>query len=300
MKDTSTKDLYTIITNSIIEKLEKGILPWKQPWKNVGPPRNLISQRPYRGVNFLLLNSLGYLQNEFLTFKQVKDLGGKVKKGEKAHRVVFWIWVDSEGKRIDKEYTGEKRPLLRYYYVFNATQCADIPEPQNGISTKRVDPIEKCEAIVAGMPNCPKIVHNEYEAYYHQIADFINLPKMQAFDSAEEYYATLFHEMIHATGHEDRLNRKELVEMAKYGTQTYSIEELTAEIGSCFLASHAGICANDLKNSVAYIQGWLQRLKEDKRFVIYASSQAQKATDYILNIQQGDLRPSKQTQVEAV
>lgn len=286
MEATENKDIYAIVTNTIIQKLEGGILPWKQPWKNVGAPRNLATQRTYRGINYLLLNSLGYLDNQFLTFNQIKDLGGRVKKGEKAHLVVLWVWVDNNGKKVDQNYTGEKRPLLRYYFVFNVSQCTGIPDSPT-LDGKRIDPIEKCEQIVASMPRCPKIVHNEYEAYYHPTADFVNLPKMEAFDTAEEYYATLFHELIHSTGYEDRLNRKELVEMARFGTQTYSIEELTAEIGACFLSSYAGICVNDLKNNIAYIQGWLERLRNDKRFIFYASSQAQKAVDYILDKSSG-------------
>lgn len=288
MNQSNSKDVFAIVTNTIISKLEKGILPWKQPWKNVGPPRNLITQRPYRGVNYLLLNALGFPQNEFLTFKQVKNLGGKVKKGEKAHLIVLWARMDMQGNRVDWNFTGENRIMLRYYYVFNVSQCTDIPEPANSPQKKRNDPVEACEHIVEAMPNKPKIVHNEYDAYYHIPADFINVPKMESFDTSEGYYATLFHELIHATGHEDRLNRKELTEMARFGTQTYSIEELTAEIGSCFLSSYAGIYANTANNSLAYIQGWLDRLKKDKKFVVYASAHAQRAVDYILDIKHED------------
>src|SRR5579863_741348 len=114
--------------------------------------------------------------------------------------------------------------------------------------------------------------------------DYISMPKRDSFWEGQGYYATLFHELIHSTGHEKRLKRKELVERAKFGSETYSIEELTAEIGSCYLTSYAGITTNGLTNSVAYLQGWLSRLRQDKKFVIYASAHAQKAVDYILNL----------------
>jgi antirestriction protein ArdC len=89
---------------------------------------------------------------------------------------------------------------------------------------------------------------------------------------------------VHSTGHKDRLNRKELVESTKFGSYNCSTEELIAEIGSCYLQSYAGIVHNDMANSAAYIQGWLGKLRNDKRCIIYASGLAQKGADYILNI----------------
>lgn len=288
MKPIITRDVYDIVTNLIIEKLEKGIIPWKQPWRNIGPPRNLITQRPYRGINSLLLSTLGYPENEFLTFKQVQDLGGRVKKGEKANLVILWLWVDESADKRKHEVVGRKHPMLRYYFVFNASQCTGLPAKPEQLEIKPNDRIETCERIVAAMPNRPKIVHNENEAYYQPWSDFINMPKMQVFESSQAYYATLFHELIHSTGHEDRLNRKELTEMTKFGSELYSIEELNAEIGSCYLTSYAGIDMNGLTNSVAYLQGWLNRLKQDRKFIVYASAHAQKAVDYILNIKHED------------
>ena len=300
MKPIITRDVYDIVTNLIIEKLERGIIPWKQPWRNIGPPRNLITQRPYRGINSLLLSTLGYPENEFLTFKQVQDLGGRVKKGEKANLVILWVWVDENTDKRKREVVGRKHPILRYYFVFNASQCTGLPAKPEQLEVKPNDPIETCEGIVAAMPNRPKIVHNENEAYYQPWADFINMPKMQVFESSQAYYATLFHELIHSTGHEDRLNRKELTEVTKFGSELYSIEELTAEIGSCYLTSYAGITMNGLTNSVAYLQGWLNRLKQDKKFIVYASAHAQKAVDYILNIKHEDNEAVTHLQNETV
>jgi antirestriction protein ArdC len=285
METLVTKDIFTIVTNLIIQKLEAGVIPWKQPWKSAGPPVNLITRRPYRGINSLLLNSLGYAENEFLTFKQVQDLGGRVKKGEKANMVILWVWVDETKRMQTVEAVARKYPLLRYYHVFNISQCTGIPAQNSPLfDPKHNDPIVHCEEIIAAIPNCPKIVHNENSAYYHIAADYINMPKMEMFQSSQSYYATLFHELIHATGYEDRLNRKEIADMAAFGSESYSIEELIAEIGTCYLTSYAGIALNGLTNNVAYIQGWLDRLKKDKKFIVYASAHAQKAVDYILNI----------------
>jgi len=288
METIVTRDVYDIVTNLIIQKLEQGIIPWKQPWRDLGPPRNLITQRPYRGMNLLLLSALGFPENEYLTFKQVQDLGGRVKKGEKANLVTMWVWLDEDETRRKQEAKGRKRPLLRYYHVFNVTQCTGLPARAVQIEAKPNNPIEKCEGIIAGMPNRPKIVHNENEAYYHPHADYINMPKMQVFESSQAYYATLFHELIHSTGYESRLNRKELIEETSFGSESYSIEELTAEIGSCYLTSYAGIAMNELSNSVGYLQGWLDRLKKDKKFIVYASAHAQKAVDYILKVKHED------------
>jgi antirestriction protein ArdC len=280
-----TRDVFTLVTNRIIEHLEQGTVPWKQPWTNAGLPRNLVSGKAYRGINVWLLNSLGYEQNVFLTYNQVKDLGGSVRKGERANLVVFWKWVDEDSENSNIKGDSKKKvPLLRYYLVFNIAQCENIPERFTPIEipTKN-DPIEVCDEIIKRMPHAPEIRHKGDEAYYHPFFDFVNMPSKQQFVNSETYYATLFHELIHSTGHESRLNRKELQTAAPKDFGAYSVEELTAEIGACYLNSYAGIDGWDFTNHVAYIQGWLEKLKNDKRCIVYASTQAQKATDYILN-----------------
>lgn len=299
MNPNNTKDTFAMVTDVIIKRLEEGIVPWRQPWKASEPPCNYVTRRPYRGINQLLLNTLPYPTKEFLTFNQVKDLGGSVKKGEKAHLVILWLWMeekdeDGEGKPI-------KRPQLRYYYVFNIAQCVDIPSRTTPLPIPQpFDSIERCEAIIEGMQHPPKIVHNDNEAYYHPEADFINMPQKEVFESPDAYYGTLFHELIHSTGHTDRLNRKELMHQGKFGNELYAIEELTAEIGACYLSSHASIALGEFDNSMAYIKHWLTRLRSDKRLIVYASSQAQKATDYILGISHKEQERINHTQNETV
>ncbi len=275
------QDVFTIVSNRIIEQLEKGTVPWRQPWKSAGPPRNLITLRPYRGLNILLLATLGYTNNIFLTLKQINDLGGKVKKGEHACPVVFWSQKEEPGKEGGEK---EVKRILRYYSVFNIEQCIGIPEeriPEYRLNNN--DPISVCEEMLVAMPLKPKIQHKKNEAYYDPSGDIINMPKLKSFDDSEAYYTTLFHELIHSTGHESRLKREAIMNLEKYGSESYSEEELVAQIGACFLASHTGCSMNHFENDVAYIDGWLKRLKADKRFILFASSKAQRAVDYILN-----------------
>jgi antirestriction protein ArdC len=276
------RDVYTIINNRIVEQLEQGIVPWRQPWKEAGPPMNLISRKPYRGINVMLLGSLGYNLNCFLTFKQVKSLGGTVIKGEKSCPVVFWK-VEEKVDELTKEKTNTF--ILRYHNVFNIAQCEEIYGYKVPIPELRPNnPIEICEKIINEMPLKPRFKNDMQKAYYSPDYDYISIPQIEAFESSEAYYGTLFHELIHSTGHSTRLNRKEIVEMRSFASESYSVEELTAEIGSCFLGSIAGIEKENMSNNVAYIQSWLRQLKNDKKFIFYASSNAQKAVDFILGV----------------
>lgn len=280
--NSKTTDVYTIVTNRIIEHLEKGVIPWQKPWTDAGLPKNLITGKHYRGINVWLLNSLNYSQNSFLTFKQVKDLGGFVKKGEKAQEVIFWKWLEKENAETREM---EKVPILRYYRVFNIDQCTDMPkEKLPPVIERKNDPLDTCEKIINDMPKRPDIRFKEHRAYYNKMDDYVNLPKIETFVNTESYYGTLFHELVHSTGHNERLNRKELLESKGMNSDKYAREELTAEMGASYLKSYAGISIEKLENNVAYIQGWLESLKNDKRFIVHASAQAQKATDYILNI----------------
>jgi antirestriction protein ArdC len=283
-------DVFSIITNRIIEQLESQVVPWRKPWTEGGHPQNLFTKRPYSGINTWLLGSLGYAQNYFLTFKQLKAVGASVRKGERGAMVVFWKKLTPEESAGDGESTAAKT-VLRYYYVFNIAQIDHLPEilsippPPHPISR-----IGTCEEIIGAMPHCPAITHSKQGAYYDPLKDCINIPKQGSFDSVSSYYGVLFHELIHSTGHHSRLNRKEIAEPNRYGSEAYSIEELTAEIGACYLKSVAGI-QDELDNSVAYIKGWIEKLKSDRRIIVYASGQAQRATDYILNVQPSAAEP---------
>ncbi len=276
------KDVYTIVTERIIEQLNKGTAPWRQPWSFAGKPQNLISGRPYNGINLMLLACLGYEHNLFLTSKQLKEIGGSIKHDERPHIVVFWNFPDKEEPEKEEK---KKTPYLRYYTVFNIEQCDGIPEKYlPNPNEVRAYSIETGELILKCMPQCPEIKFKEQRAYYDPLRDFINMPKKTSFESRQSYYATLFHELVHSTGHRSRLNRKDVIEMHEFGSEPYSHEELVAEIGGCFLQSWSGIHA-PFEQSVAYIQGWLQKLQNDKKFIFTAAKHAQKAVDFILNIE---------------
>jgi antirestriction protein ArdC len=286
--DTQRKDVYELINEKIITALTAGVIPWKKPWTDAGIPRNLLSKRPYRGMNLLLLAMIGYEQNLFLTFEQVQKIGAKVKRGEHGHLISYWKHTEKDQEsQIEPEDNPEQKKknlVLRYYYVFNVAQCKDIPEAYLP-KEREVITLPSCQSVVDTMPNCPKIIHKEQEAYYQPKEDFINMPKKRSFKSDASYYATLFHEMVHSTGHEKRLNREGVMQSVKFGGDMYSKEELVAEIGTCYLQSLTGIASTEFEQSTAYIQGWLSKLQNDKKFIISASSQAQKATDYILGIE---------------
>ena len=287
--ETPKRDVYTIVTDRIISLLEKGTIPWKKPWTGAGLPQNLITKRPYRGINVLLLASLDYSRNYFLSYKQVKELGGFIKKDEKPHIVVYWNWTQENNNGEEGE--AKKRPFLRYYMVYNVDQCTGISESLIPQILRPASPIPACEAILQNMPRPPLIRHKEVRAFYNPLLDIVNMPKNETFQSNESYYSTLFHELIHSTGHLSRLNRKGLLEMSEFGSEPYSFEELIAEMGAAYLESHAGIVDVRIEQNASYIKSWLEKFKGDKRFVISASSQAQKATDFILNLPNEESEP---------
>ncbi len=284
--NSSTKlDVYEMVTTRIIDLLEAGTVPWRKPWAEFGVPVNLISKRPYRGINLWLLLSLNYESNLFLTWDKLKRIGGSVNQGEHGHIVVFWKNVKRQPEELDKDGHPKTVPMLRYYKVFNVQQCRDIPSdiiPE--LVKTEIDPISECEAVVSGMKDCPQIVHKEQKAYYHISGDYINMPKKKSFKKMEAYYSTLFHELVHSTGSEKRLGRKSITEMNEFSSEPYSIEELIAELGSAYLCAFAGILDGEIQNSAAYINGWLEKLRNDKRFIVQASGHAQRAVDMVLNL----------------
>ena len=285
--DELRKSVYEIITERILEKLEQGTVPWHKPWAAGGAPRNLISGKEYRGVNIFLLGSQGFTSPYWVTFKQARTLGGSVRKGERATPCVLWKWV---ARKTDDTESGDtkarKIPLIRYYSVFNVEQC-------DGLTHKRLDekhdepepfnPIEAAEAIVSDYPEPPSIFQDgRASAFYHPGTDSIHMPKQETFDTEAHYYATLFHEMAHSTGHESRLARTGVVNPIRHASHEYSQEELVAEMGSAFLLAEARIDSDSLtNNSAAYLASWLKALKADPKLVVLAGAQAQKAVDHI-------------------
>ena len=274
--------VYEIVTQKIIDKLNQGVIPWEKPWIGL---RNYITKREYHGINLLLLSMEKHQSSEFMTFRQVKDLKEGIKKGSRADMVIFFRRYEVEARdkngnlELDEE-TGEpKKELrfaLRYYNVFNLDQTTiPLPDYGNGKQSK------ECKDILQNLKNFPAIEEGGSVAAYNPVLDALSIPSKREFKDREKYYSSIFHELVHATGHETRLNRKDF-KLNGFGSEKYSKEELVAEIGASFLCARCGIENKTIDNSAAYIQGWLKRLNNDKTLIISASAQAQKAVDYIL------------------
>jgi antirestriction protein ArdC len=267
---------YERITERIVALLEQGTVPWHKPWTvKTGLPRNLISKKPYRGINAFLLMAMSYESPHWLTFRQAIQLGGNVKKGEKACPVVFWKQMKNEDTESGEP---QKAPLLRLYHVFNAAQCEGLKDTPGEI----LMPITKPAEIVARMPQPPVVKHGMAQAFYSPTDDCVGMPERERFDGEAGYFATLFHELIHATGSEKRLNRASIAKRNGFGSDPYCKEELIAELGSAFLCGYADIVDRTIDNSAAYLEGWLKQFQNDRTLIVFAAAQAQKAADFIL------------------
>jgi antirestriction protein ArdC len=269
-----------------IERNEK--LPWMKPWSGGGLARNGKTQRPYTGVNFFLTACCDYANPNFLTFNQANEFGLSVRKGEKATVVVFWkpMKVRKEDAGEDGDKADKIIPFLRYYNVFNVDQLeGDIPEKmQIRQQREKHEAIAEAEAVIAAMPKAPPIKIEGARACYSPILDEVRMPQPTLFKSSEGYYQTLFHELVHSTGHPSRLNRKEK-SGSFFGNTVYAFEELVAESGSAMLAARCGFDTTaTVEQSAAYAQGWLRVLKDEPKKFLEAAQKGSKAVDFITNV----------------
>lgn len=285
------KDVYDIVTDKVISLLEAGVNPWNCGFKKgyaFSRPTNHKSKKAYRGLNYFLLSCAPFSSPLWLTYKQAKELGGTVKKGEKSWPVIYWNWVfvDADGKRVADESKAKKKlPFLRYYNVFNTEQIEGIeiklPEPPELTEHEK---IEACEKVIAGYKNPPKITIRGEQPCYSPARDEVLMPDIGLWDKAEEYYSVTFHELAHSTGHKSRLNREGITAEAAFGSKVYSKEELVAEMTAAYLSNHCSIDGSTLDNSASYLQSWIKVLKGDSRLVVNAAAAAQKAADHILGV----------------
>lgn len=278
-------DLYQMITDKIVAQLEAGKTPWRQPWRNsggvFGTHRNLVTRKPYRGINALITSMAGYSTPYWVSYKQAAALSGNVRKGEHGTQVVFWSLMKREETTATGETSEKKIPFVKYSTVFNVSQCDGLTVPET-VSHGEIALDVRAEAAIAAWGDKPKIFHGGDRAFYRPLADEVHVPLAQSFTTADGYYGTLFHELVHSTGSDGRLNRFKPTEgQFTFGSDSYSQEELVAEIGSAFIAGRLGI-ALDEQNNAAYLRNWLTRLKSDKKFIFTAARDAQKATDHIL------------------
>jgi antirestriction protein ArdC len=278
----SKVNVHEMVTDRIIAELENGRIPWHKPW--TGTKDGAYSRatgRAYSLINQMMLQHTG----EYLTFNQCQEAGGKIRKGEKSEIIVFYKPFVIKETDADGNTKEKTIPYLQYFRVFHISQCEGIEPKYKPEEVKPFDPIAEAEAVASEYLKRECIqLHNtapSNQAFYRPATDEITLPQPEQFDSPTEYYSTLFHEMIHSTGHEKRLNR--IDKPAAFGSEDYSKEELVAEIGAAGLMNHIGIeVEKTFKNSVAYIQSWIRALKNDKTMIVSASGKAEKAMAFVI------------------
>jgi antirestriction protein ArdC len=277
--------IYKIVTAKVIESLKNGKAPWRRTWatNGAGAHANLSTKKPYRGGNVFMLACSGFDSPWWLTFKQAKAMGGQVRKGESGTPLMFWNFI----KKKDPV-TGlvvDEFPMLRYFTVFNVEQIDGLEDKIPKVETKERSLFEQnadCDALVEAMPDRPRIDHGGDRACYAPRTDRVKMPEKDQFDESAAYYSTLFHELIHSTGHAKRVGRKGIEDFDGFGSQQYSKEELIAEMGAAFLCGITGI-DNDrtIENTGAYLRNWAEKLEDDPKLFAQAGSAAQKAVDFM-------------------
>lgn len=282
------KNVYEMVTERVMEQMKQGIIPWHRPWTGAADGAiNYVTRKPYSLLNQMLLGRSG----EWLSFKQLKERGGNIKKGAKAGMVVFYTKFSytkdeqqEDGTMIEKEHTI---PVLRYYNVFHIDDCTGIDSKLEDKPVTTAEPIEAAEEIVNGYVSRESLRFKNDEpsnrAYYSPALDEVVVPMLSQYADAEEYYSTTFHELTHSTMKKSRCNREAENKIAAFGSKDYSREELVAELGSAYLCTTAGLNNEKaFRNSVAYIQGWLRALANDSKMIVWAASRAEKAARYIM------------------
>ena len=283
-------DLFQIITDRIVTELEQGVIPWQKPWSGAQGAISHTTGKRYSLLNQMLL---GCRSGEFITFKEAQREGGRIKRGEKASMIVFWKFLESvkhddSGSVVigtDGKPIMENVPFLRYYNVFHIDQCEGIqPRFEEATPGEQLSSDEAAEQIVQDYVQRSGVkltIQHSDRAFYRPITDSVTVPELVQFTSVSEYYSTLFHELAHSTGHASRLNR--LSKEVSFGSESYSKEELIAELGAAFLVNHVGLeTSSSFRNSAGYIQSWLKALKDDKRLIVSAAGKADKAVAMIL------------------
>jgi antirestriction protein ArdC len=277
-------DVYAHVTDTIIAEIEAGTPPWRKPWTGSAfglalPTRH--NREEYRGINILMLWVMaakqGHVSSRWMTYKQAQELGGQVRKGETSSTVVKYGTFTRE----NEQGIEEELPYARAYRVFNADQIEGLPEDYyiRPDAPRDLGTVEDPELeAFFGRTGAEILTSDDPRAYYSPAKDHIHMPPIATFHNATGYYGTLAHEVIHWTGSEKRLER-----IKKFANrEAYAFEELVAEIGACFLGAQIGV-APGFDQSAAYVEGWLKALKEDKRAIFRAASEAQKAADFVLH-----------------
>ena len=299
-------DIYQKITDKIISYLEQGTRPWFKPWSAEHAAGRITRPlkhdfQPYNGINILNLwmeaEERGFSAPVWMTFKQAKDLGGQVRKGEKGSLSVYAnTFKKTERDKNTGEEIEQNIPFMKGYTVFNVEQIDDLPEKYYALAKEpEITPEQRIEAIEHFFLNTGAVIkEGGNRAYYNITHDFIQTPPFIAFETAESYYATLGHEITHWTRHPSRLDRD--LGRKKWGDEGYAMEELVAELGSAYIAADLGLVPDVREENAAYIQNWLDVLKGDKRAIFTAAAHAQRAAELLHEYQ---TRPAPIPKIQA-
>lgn len=294
------RDVYERVTDLIIAQLEAGTVPWSRSWSSEaagalgGLHRNLLSGRPYAGVNQIVAWATaydrGYTANAWVTYAQARKLGGSVRAGEQGTPIMFWKFPkpdESDESDESDDATRRRRPFAVAHTVFNVAQCTGLPDAVDlyGEAPEFV-PVERAQRVVDSMRAAPVIRHGGPDAWYSVQRDLVQMPDPRAFETPDAYYHTLFHELAHSTRHSSRLDRRFRGEQEpdsprRFGSADYSREELVAELAAVMVCAACAIDA-DIPRSAAYVDNWLRMLRDDRRMLVFAASKAQHAADWIL------------------
>ena len=282
-KSKSRKDWVAELNNRVLEMLEKGRVPWRQPWIANGPPLSFASGEPYKGiVNSVVLNTIaamhGFESRYWITFGRAKQEGGHVMKGQSGSPIV---WASRNVRKEEDPNTGEVKEHAWMsaggFLVWNLNQVMDVEHPGDDIPVEvTIEPVDACEKAFWGMPQRPRIIWGGDEAFYNPITDTITLPRPARFAKVHDFWGVVWHEIAHwAVRHE----------LGGSSNDRYSYEELVAESASHLLCLHCGITP-DIENDASYISGWLARLgeKDHERWFMRALVDAQKIVDAVLGI----------------
>jgi antirestriction protein ArdC len=290
-------NIYETITDRILSQLASGVVPWRKTWVT-RLPKSLTTQKEYRGVNILVLGTAEYTSRYWLTYREALRHGGHVRKGERATPVIYWKWRTPEELAKRAEQTGKDHiaPCVPFVSaVFNFDQVEGILRRDDDIQHPPEDRLKVADQMLDVMPDKPEIVHTvTAQPAYSTRLDRVTLPHLSQFQSADEYYTTLFHEICHSTGAPRRLNR--FAEAEGDRVEKYSFEELVAEFGAAFLCGFAGI-SNPTGEALqaSYIEGWARVFRQDSRILIRAAAAAQRAADYV----RGKMRSADEMEIAA-
>jgi len=298
-------DIRASVTNKIVAALQSGAVPfWRQTWakgEHSGQPTNAVSRKPYRGINWALLTLEGHNSKWWATYNQWRSLGGQVRRGEKATQIILYKPVTKKTINDDGEEKINSWPLMKTWSVFHSSQIdgdigqfQDTQKPDDGTTFVDYGPAEEVFASTRAT-----LRFGGDRAYYSPSGDFIQLPPKTSFEKAHEYYGVLAHETVHWSGHESRLNR--LSKFARFGNESYAVEELVAELGAAYLLSEVGVPqSDDLSNTVSYLNHWVRVLERDHTAIFTAASAASKAVDFTLKFSRPKDESSVGEEAEAV